>query len=178
VHGLRGWRGGGVLEVGADLVLQAVLDDGGVRAVGLHHLDALDEHEALRELVGLAGGLLHDDAGGVGLRARGQFADGELACAGLHVAQHAEFVVLAEDVFLGEVAMEVEAVEAEGFGCDDFFFGELRHREEAVESPEAPGDGGVDADAAAVEAEEGVGAEAGPGRRCGSRRRWCVGRAR
>ncbi len=43
----------------------------------------------------------------------------------------------------------------------DFFFGELGSGEEAVESPEAPGDGAVEFDASAVEAEDGVGAEAG-----------------
>ncbi len=71
----------------------------------------------------------------------------------------------AEDVFLGEVAVEVEAVEAELFGLRDFFFGELGGGEEAVESPEAPGDGAVEFDAAAVEAEDGVGADAARGER-------------
>jgi hypothetical protein len=41
----------------------------------------------------------------------GRSADGELACAGFEVAEKAEAVVGAEDVFLGEVAVEVEAVE-------------------------------------------------------------------
>ena len=46
----------------------------------------------------------------------GQLADGHLAGAGFHVAQEAEAVVGAEDVFLGEVAVEVEAVEVEFLG--------------------------------------------------------------
>ena len=50
----------------------------------------------------------------------------------------------AEDVFLGEVAVEVEAVEAERLRRANLVLGELRDGEHAVESPEAPGDGGVD----------------------------------
>ena len=154
MHGFEDGERVGVLEVGADLVLQAVLDDGGVRAEGFHHLDAFDEHVALREFVGFAGGLFHDDAVGAGVSARGQLADGHLAGAGLHVAENAEAVVPAEHVFLGEVAVEVEAVEAELLAVRDFFLGELGHREHAVEPPVAPGDGGVDFDALAVEAED------------------------
>ena len=157
MHGFEDGERVGVLEVGAELVLEAVLDDGGMRAEGFHHLDALDEHIALRELVGFGGGLLHDDAVGAGVGARGQFADGHLAGAGLHVAEDAEAVVPAEDVFLGEVAVEVEAVEAEGLRGADFFLGELGDGEHAVESPVAPGDRGVDLCALAVEAEDGVG---------------------
>ena len=111
MHGFEDGEGVGVFEVGADFVLQAVDDDGGVRAVGFDHLDAFDEHEALRELVGFVGGFLHDDGVGAGVGAGGEFADGHLAGAGLHVAEEAEAVVGAEDVFLGEVAVEVEAVE-------------------------------------------------------------------
>ncbi len=51
-HGGEDGDGVGVAEVGADLVLEAVLDDGGMRAEGFDHLDALDEHVALREFVG------------------------------------------------------------------------------------------------------------------------------
>ncbi len=79
--------------------------------VGLHHLDAFDEHEALGEFVGFVGGLLHDDGVGAGCGVGGEFADGHLAGAGLHVAEEAETVVGAEDFFFGEVAVEVEAVE-------------------------------------------------------------------
>ena len=71
VHGLEDGEGVGILEVGAELVLQAVLDDGGVRAEGFHHLDALDEHIALRELVGFGLGFSHDDAVGAGVPVRG-----------------------------------------------------------------------------------------------------------
>jgi hypothetical protein len=94
------------------------------------------------------------DAGGVGLRACGEFADGELARAGLHVAQQAKLIMLAQHILLGEVAMEVQAVQAECLRCDDFLLRELGHREETIQSPEAPGDGRVDADAAAVDTEE------------------------
>ena len=111
VHGFEDGDGVGVFEVGADFVLQAVDDDAGVRAVGLHHLDAFDEHEALGELVGVVSGLLHDDGVGAGCGVGGEFADGHLAGAGFHVAEEAEAVVGAEDLFLGEVAVEVEAVE-------------------------------------------------------------------
>ena len=52
VHGFEDFEDCGVVEVGADFVLQRVLDDRRVRAVGFDHLDALDEHEALGELVG------------------------------------------------------------------------------------------------------------------------------
>ena len=45
----------------------------------------------------------------------------------------------------------------------DFFFSEFGSGEEAVESPEAPGDGAVELDAAVVEAEDGVGADTGWG---------------
>ncbi len=65
-HGGEDGDGVGVFEVGADFVLQAVDDDAGMRAVGLHHLDAFDEHEALGEFVGDVGGFFHDDAGFVG----------------------------------------------------------------------------------------------------------------
>ncbi len=114
-HGCEDGDGVGVSEVGADLVLEAVLDDGGVRAEGLDHLDALDEHEALGELVG-GGRWASGDGVGDGLAAGlggagGGLADGHLAGAGLHVAEQAETVVGAEDLFLGEVAVEVEAVE-------------------------------------------------------------------
>ena len=80
-------------------------------AVGFHHLDAFDEHEALSEFVSRVGGFLHDDGVRAGCGVGGEFADGHLACAGFHVAEEAEAVVGAEDFFLGEVAVEVEAVE-------------------------------------------------------------------
>jgi hypothetical protein len=69
----------------------------------------------------------------------------------------------AEDFFFGEVAVEVEAVEIYFFGLRYFFFGEFGCGEEAVESPEAPGDGAVEFNAAVIEAEDGVGAQAGGG---------------
>ncbi len=100
---------------------------------------------------GLAAGF-----GGAG----GGLADGHLAGAGFHVAEQAESVVGSEDLFLGEVAVEVEAVEAELLGLRDFLHGQLWCGVHAVDAPEAPGDGGVDLDAAAVEAEDGVFAEA------------------
>ena len=50
--------------------------------------------------------------------------------------------------------MEVEAVEAERLCGADLFLGELGDGEHAVESPIAPGDGGVDLRALSVEAEE------------------------
>ena len=84
-----------------------------MRAKGLDHLDVFDEHVALRELVGFAGGLLHDNAVCAGISVRWQLADGHFAGARLHVAKDAEAVVPAQDVFFGEVAMELEAVEAE-----------------------------------------------------------------
>ncbi len=157
MHGLEDGECGGIVEVGAELVLQAVLEDGGVRAEGFHHLDALGEHVALREFVGFGRGLLHDDAVRAGFGFGRQLADGHLAGAGLHVAEDAEAVVPAEDVFLGEVAVEVEAVEAERLGCADLFLGEFGDGEHAVQSPVAPGDRGVDFCALAVEAEDGVG---------------------
>jgi len=85
-----------------------------VRAVGFDHLDALDLHKLLGELVGLGLRLSKLDAG-VGDCAfsggsRSWSTDGELASAGLEVAEEAEAVVGAEDVFLGEIAVEVEAV--------------------------------------------------------------------
>ena len=52
VHGFEDLEDCRIVEVGADLVLQCVLDDGKMRTVGFDHLDALDEHEALGELVG------------------------------------------------------------------------------------------------------------------------------
>ena len=115
MHGGEDGDGVGVFEVGADFVLQAVDDDAGVGAVGLHHLDAFDEHEALGELVGVGLRFGELDAG-VGDRAFAGWgwswsADGHLARAGFHVAEEAETVVGAEDFFFGEVAVEVEAVE-------------------------------------------------------------------
>lgn len=80
-------------------------------AKGADHGDALGEHVTLGELVGGVGGLLHDDGVGVGLDAGWEFADGHLAGSGLHVAKEAKPVVGAEDIFLGEVTVEVEAVE-------------------------------------------------------------------
>ena len=120
--------GVGVAEVGAYLVLEAVLDDGGVRAEGFDHLDAFDEHVALREFVGCVGRGLHGDGVGDGLAAGlggagGGLADGHLAGAGLHVAEQAVRVVGSEDLFLGEVAVEVEAVEAELLRLVYFLYG-------------------------------------------------------
>src|SRR5258708_17481342 len=100
VHGFEDIEDSGVVEVGADLVLQSVLDDRRVRAVGFDHLDALDEQEALGEFVGYGLRLGEFDAG-VGDRAFSGCgwswsADGELACTGFEVAEWAEAVVRAE----------------------------------------------------------------------------------
>ena len=154
----------GVAEVGADLVLERVLDERGVGAEGSDHGDALGDHEALGEPVGFGLRLGELDAwvgdssfAGWGWGGR---ADGQLASAGFHVAEQAEAVVGAEDLFFADVAVEVEAVEVEFLGLRDFFLGQLGSGEEAVESPETPGDGAVELDAASVEAEDGVGAKA------------------
>ncbi len=56
--------------------------------------------------------------------------------------------------------MEVEAVEMELLRDEDFFVGELGRGEEAVERPVAPRNGCVNANAAAVEAEHRIGADA------------------
>ena len=87
-----------------------------MRAEGLDHLDALGEHVTLGELIRGIGRLLHDDRLALACDAGGELADGHLARSGLHVAEQAEPVVGAEDVFLGEVAVEVEAVEVELLG--------------------------------------------------------------
>ena len=114
-HGFEDGDGVRVFEVGGDFVLQAVDDDAGMGAVGPHHLDAFGEHEALGELVGVGLRFGELDAG-VGDRAFSGWgwswgADGHLAGTGLHVAEEAETVVGAENLFFGEVAVEVEAVE-------------------------------------------------------------------
>ncbi len=105
----------GLSRSAPDLVLQRVLNDRRMRAVGFDHLDALDEHEALGELVGigLRFGELDSGVGDCAFSGRGWSgcADGELSCSGLEVAEEAEAVVGAENLFLGEVAVEVEAVE-------------------------------------------------------------------
>jgi len=69
----------------------------------------------------------------------------------------------AKDVLLADVAVEVEAVEVKLLGLGYFFFGELGGGEEAIESPESPGDGAVEFDAAVVETKDGVCADAGGG---------------
>ena len=142
-HRLQNRDGVGILQVRADLVLHAVLNDRGVRAIGLHHLHALDEHISLGEFVCGVGGLLHHGSWRVGLRARGQLADGHLARARLHVAQQAEAVVRAQNVLLGEVAMEVEAVQVELLGLRYLFFGKLRRGPHAIDAPVSPRDRGI-----------------------------------
>src|SRR5258705_5806557 len=94
VHGFEDIEDSGVVEVSTDLVLQSVLDDRRVRAVGFDHLDALDEQEALGEFVGFGLRLGEFDAG-VGDRAFSGCgwswsADGELACTGVEVAGEGE----------------------------------------------------------------------------------------
>ena len=113
---LRGWRRvSGFLRSAPISFCRRVLDDARVRAVGFDHLDAFDEHEALGELVGFGLRLGELDAGvgdcAFAVAVGGWSADGQLACAGFHVAEEAETVVGAEDLFFGEVAVEVEAVE-------------------------------------------------------------------
>ena len=109
-------------------------------AEGANHADDLGLHVALGEALRLACP-----------------AHCLIAAAGLEAAQQTAAILDGEHFFLGEIAMEVEAVEMELLRNHDFFFGELGRGEEAVERPVAPGDGRVDADAAAVEAKECVG---------------------
>ncbi len=115
VHGFEDFEDCGIVEVGADFVLQGVLDDRRVRAVGFDHLDAFNLHKLLGELVAFGLGLreLNTWVGDCAFSgwSRGWSADGEFASAGLEVAEEAEAVVGAEDVFLGEIAVEVETVE-------------------------------------------------------------------
>src|SRR5579862_864794 len=109
-------------------------------AMSANHAADFSLHVALREAVGLAGP-----------------ADRLHTAARLHAAQESAAILDSEHFFFREVAMGVEAVEIELLRNHDFFFSELRRGEEAVERPVAPGDGGVDANAAAVEAEHCVG---------------------
>ena len=63
---LRGWRGCRGFSGPRPARSAGSSDDAGVRAVGFDHLDALGEHEALGEFVGLSGGFLHHDGVSIG----------------------------------------------------------------------------------------------------------------
>ncbi len=89
-----------------------------------------------------------------------ELAKRHFARAGFHVAQHAHFIVLAEHVFLGEIAMEVEAVEPELLRGAHLLLGQFGNREHAVQAPEAPRDRTVEPDTPAVETEHCIGANA------------------
>ena len=82
MHGFEDSKTVGVVEVRADLVLEAVLDNARVRAVGFDHLDALDEHEALGELVGFGSAAWRVDVG-VGDCAFAGYVSGSLPMASL-----------------------------------------------------------------------------------------------
>ena len=71
-----------------------------------------------------------------------------------------EAVMNAENFFLSDVAVEVEAVKAEALRLAHLALGKFRCGPEAVHAPVAPGDGREQFDAPAVEAKDGVGAEA------------------
>jgi len=125
-------------------------------AEGAHHGAAFCEHKTLRKQIGGARWGSHNDIGSVGYGSRRECANGQLAATGLHVAQQAEAVVDAEDFFLTDVAMEVEAVESEALRLPDFALCERRCGPQAVHAPITPRDGGKQLNAAAVEAEDGV----------------------
>src|SRR6266702_5372989 len=56
--------------------------------------------------------------------------------------------------------MKVQRVQIELFGDANFFFSKLRCREEAIQSPESPRDGGIEADPSSVQTEDCIFAEA------------------
>ena len=109
----------------------------------LDHLHAFGEHVTLRELICRIGCLHHHDrvrASGCALR---ELADCHFAGSRLHVAQQAKTVVCAEDIFLGQVAVEVQAGQVELLRLGYLFDGEFWRRPHPIDSPEAPGDRGV-----------------------------------
>ena len=62
----------------------------------------------------------------------------------------------AEHIFFAQVAMKVQAVQAELAGLPHLAFGQFRSWPESIESPKAPGNGRVELNAASVQSKHRV----------------------
>ena len=83
----------------------------------------------------------------------------EESAAGLHIAQESQSIVLREFLVLAQVAVVLQCVEAQGFGGEIGFAGKRGSGPQAVETPIAEFDGGVEANAFSVQGEDGVAAD-------------------